>query len=406
VLCGWAALVTAWVAFGLYLLGLLLAFGVRSLVQWRRTGDTGWRLDSGPVGSRRWWAKLLFLAALVLGLAGPVGGLAGLDPVPLLDHPGVRVAGLAVAVAGVVATLLAQTAMGTSWRIGVDEAERTTLLTTGAFRIVRNPIFTAMTVTSLGLALAVPNPVSLAATIVLVASIQVQVRTVEEPYLLRTHGDAYASYAAAVGRFLPGVGTIRPHDHTEHGGHEHGHTHGVTVTGRHRGALVGALAAALAIFVVEVVGAVVSGSLALLADAGHVLTDAGGVALALGATLLAARPATSRRTFGWARAEILAAALNGLVLTGMGLYVLIEGMRRLVEPSPVDVAPMAVFGAVGLVGNLVGVAFLYRSRQASPTCAGRSWRWPWTRPPRSGCSPPPRSSQRPGSSAPTRSSRC
>src|SRR5688572_112477 len=123
----------------------------------------------------------------------------------------------------------------------------------------------------------------------------------------------------------------------------HAHDHGGTATGRHRPALIGALCAALVIFVVEAVGAVLSGSLALLADAGHVLADAGGVALALGAALLAARPASGRRTFGWARAEILAAAVNGLLLAAMGLYVVVEGVRRMLEPSTVDAGQMALF---------------------------------------------------------------
>ena len=153
------------------------------------------------------------------------------------------------------------------------------------------------------------------------------------------------------------------------GAHDH-HSHGVTATGRHRPALFGALATSLVIFVVQVVGSVVSGSLALLADAGHVLTDAGGVALALGASLLAARPATVRRTFGWARAEILAAAVNGLLLTGMGIYVLVEGVRRLLHPVEVETGSMALFAAIGLVGNLAAVAFLYRSRTASLNLRG------------------------------------
>jgi len=158
---------------------------------------------------------------------------------------------------------------------------------------------------------------------------------------------------------------------TAHGGSGgHDHAHGVTATGRHRGALIGALAVAVAIFAVEVVGAFLSGSLALLADAGHVLTDAGGVALALGASLLAARPTSSRRTFGWARAEILAAALNGLVLSAMGIYVIAQGARRLVEPTTVDAGEMAVFAAIGLVGNVVGMLFLYRSRGASLNLRG------------------------------------
>jgi cobalt-zinc-cadmium efflux system protein len=152
----------------------------------------------------------------------------------------------------------------------------------------------------------------------------------------------------------------------------HGHSHGsaATATGQHRGVLAAALGISIVIFVVEVVGAVITGSLALLADAGHVLADAGGVALALGATLLAARPASGRRTFGWARAEILAAAVNGLVLAGMGVYVFVEGVRRLVEPAQVEPGGMALFGAIGLVGNLVGVALLYRARDASLNMRG------------------------------------
>ncbi|SDS38193.1 cation diffusion facilitator family transporter [Actinoplanes derwentensis] len=154
-------------------------------------------------------------------------------------------------------------------------------------------------------------------------------------------------------------------------GHGHGHDHGpVTATGRHRGILTAALGISIVIFLVEIAGAVLTGSLALLADAGHVLADAGGVALALGATLLAARPAAGRRTFGWARAEILAAAVNGLVLAGMGVYVFIEGVRRLIEPADVAPGGMAVFGVIGLIGNLIGVALLYRARADSLNMRG------------------------------------
>ena len=185
----------------IYLVGLLLAFGWRSLAQWRRTGDTGLRLDTGPPGSIGWWAKLAFVAALLLGAAGPVAGLAGLDPV--LDHAWVRMTGLALAIGGVSATLGAQLTMGTSWRIGVDPDERTDLVTNGPFSLVRNPIFTAMCVTSVGLALMVPNAASIAATVVLIGSIEVQVRAVEEPYLNRAHGAVYTTYAARVGRFVP-----------------------------------------------------------------------------------------------------------------------------------------------------------------------------------------------------------
>lgn len=100
--------------------------------------------------------------------------------------------------------------MGDQWRIGVDPAERTQLVTAGPFALVRNPIFSGMLPTSLGLALMVPNVVALAGLAALLAALELQVRVVEEPYLLDVHGDRYADYAARVGRFVPGVGRMRP----------------------------------------------------------------------------------------------------------------------------------------------------------------------------------------------------
>ncbi|MFV2008722.1 MULTISPECIES: methyltransferase family protein [unclassified Micromonospora] len=100
--------------------------------------------------------------------------------------------------------------MGASWRVGVDPGERTALVTHGLFGIVRNPIFTAMAASVVGLAAMVPNAVSLTAAAVLIVSVQVQVRAVEEPYLVGMHGEAWTRYAARVGRFLPGVGGWRP----------------------------------------------------------------------------------------------------------------------------------------------------------------------------------------------------
>jgi hypothetical protein len=118
-------------ALGLYLTGLVLAFGWRSIVQWRRTGDAGLRLDAGPPGSVSWWAKLLFIAALVLGAGGPLAAIVGVGPVAILDRPVLAAIGLGVAGAGVLATLAARLRMGNSWRIGVDPSERTALVTGG-----------------------------------------------------------------------------------------------------------------------------------------------------------------------------------------------------------------------------------------------------------------------------------
>ncbi|MCM0673586.1 isoprenylcysteine carboxylmethyltransferase family protein [Micromonospora phytophila] len=114
-----------------------------------------------------------------------------------------------MSVTGTAATLAAQLAMGTSWRIGVDPSERTELVTDGAFALARNPIFTAMAASTLGLTLMVPNAVALAALLVLVVALQLQVRAVEEPYLIATHGDDYRRYAARVGRFVPRIGRLR-----------------------------------------------------------------------------------------------------------------------------------------------------------------------------------------------------
>jgi protein-S-isoprenylcysteine O-methyltransferase Ste14 len=194
----------------IYLVWAALAFGLRSMLQWRRTRDTGFRGVGLARGSTQWWVRLLSVAALIVGAAGPIAALAGLNLIGVMDQTWLRVSGTALALAGIVATLAAQASMGASWRIGVDETERTTLVTGGLFALARNPIFTIMIATAAGLAAMVPNLVSIFGVVVTVVAFQLQVRIVEEPYLLRTHGDAYIAYAAQVGRFLPGIGRLTP----------------------------------------------------------------------------------------------------------------------------------------------------------------------------------------------------
>ncbi|RLV49653.1 cation transporter [Nocardioides mangrovicus] len=143
-------------------------------------------------------------------------------------------------------------------------------------------------------------------------------------------------------------------------GHDHAHA-----TPDHRGRLALVLAISLTVLVVEVVGAVVSGSLALLADAGHLLTDVAGLTLALVAAGLARRPATEARTWGFKRAEVLAAAAQAAVLLAVGGFVLVEAVHRLVAPPQVTSGAMVVFGVVGLLGNLVGLAVLAGGRSAN-----------------------------------------
>ena len=196
-------------ALALYVVYLGLAFVARSWLQWRRTGSTGFKGISGRPGSADWVGGVLFAAALVLGFVAPVLDLAGaVEPVGAFDRHGVHAIGAILAIAGIALTLFAQNAMGTSWRIGVDESEKTGLVTEGPFAVVRNPIFAAMLPTSLGLALLVPSVPALLGVVALFAALELQTRAVEEPYLLRTHGQAYATYAARVGRFVPGVGRL------------------------------------------------------------------------------------------------------------------------------------------------------------------------------------------------------
>ena len=152
-------------------------------------------------------------------------------------------------------------------------------------------------------------------------------------------------------------------------GHGHGHTP-ATAAGAHRSRLVVVLGLTLAVLAAEVVGAVLSGSLALLADAGHMATDAAGLALALAAVGLAQRPARGRRTFGWQRVEILAAVANGLLLLLVAVYVLVEAIRRIGQPPEIGSGLMLVVASVGLVVNLGSLAVLHRGRDASLNVRG------------------------------------
>jgi protein-S-isoprenylcysteine O-methyltransferase Ste14 len=197
-----------WLALSLQLLFLALAFGLRSAVQWSRTGDLGFR--AVPRGSFADVAGvLLIVAAAILSVIGSL--LAGrLPEAAWLDRTAVAVAGAAIAALGIALVLWAQFEMGASWRIGVDRAEVTELVTSGPFRAVRNPIFSGMLLFWAGLALVAPNIASLLAPFVALAGVEVQVRLVEEPYLLATHGERYRAYAARAGRLVPWLGRLAP----------------------------------------------------------------------------------------------------------------------------------------------------------------------------------------------------
>ena len=198
------------VALALFGVFAALGFGWRSWEQRRRTGSTGFRGVSGRLGSAEWFAGAGFVAAPPVAVLASILQLLDVAaPVAVLHSPWIQIGGIVVAIVGIFATVYAQLDMGDSWRIGVDPGETTTLVRTGVFGWVRNPIFTAMITFGFGIALVTPNPVALAGFLLLVATIELQVRIIEEPYLLTVHGDDYRSYLTNVGRFMPGVGVSR-----------------------------------------------------------------------------------------------------------------------------------------------------------------------------------------------------
>ena len=139
-------------------------------------------------------------------------------------------------------------------------------------------------------------------------------------------------------------------------GHDHGH--GVSAGAANRGRLLVVLGITAAVMVAEVVGARLSGSLALLADAGHMLTDVAGIAMAVAAVTFASRPATAQRTFGYYRVEILAAVANAVLLLGVAVFIGVEAWQRWWSPPEVASGLMLAFAVVGLVANVAGLVVL------------------------------------------------
>jgi cobalt-zinc-cadmium efflux system protein len=152
--------------------------------------------------------------------------------------------------------------------------------------------------------------------------------------------------------------------------HHHDHGSGRVSDIADRRLLALSLALLLAFMVAEVVFGILASSLALLADAGHMLTDAAALALALVAASLAGRPAGGRWTFGFGRVEILAAQANGLTLLLFGIWIVYEAVRRLIDPPEVDAAVVAVVALAGIAVNLIVVALLSRARRQSLNVRG------------------------------------
>jgi protein-S-isoprenylcysteine O-methyltransferase Ste14 len=188
-------------ALTLDLVFLFAGFGGRTLLQWRRTRDTGWRLGR-PHGRAELVARALLVgSAALLGVAV---ALAFAGPPP--GATAVAIAGVVVSASAIVLVVAAQLHMGASWRIGLDPGERTELVRSGLYRSIRNPIYTGMVAFAVGQALMLPGAWTAAALVAMVVGVEVQVRAVEEPYLRSVHGRAFAQWATVTGRFVPRLG--------------------------------------------------------------------------------------------------------------------------------------------------------------------------------------------------------
>ncbi|KIS28870.1 cation transporter [Arthrobacter sp. SPG23] len=157
-------------------------------------------------------------------------------------------------------------------------------------------------------------------------------------------------------------------------GHDHSHSHGISATGtgtaKHRKRLIAVLGITLAVVLIQIVGAVISGSLALLADAGHMLSDAAGVFIALLAAWIAARPASDQRTYGYQRAEVLAALANALVLIVISVVIFTEAIRRIGSAPEVQTDVMLYAAVLGAVANLVSLLILRGAQKESLNVRG------------------------------------
>jgi protein-S-isoprenylcysteine O-methyltransferase Ste14 len=196
-------------AIALLLVFLGLTLILRVAIQLRRTGATGLAGLRKNAGAVERFGGVLFLTANVLGALSPVlAARDAIEPIESLGVPVLHVAGVTLAAAGIIGVFASQMAMGESWRIGVAEDERTDLVTGGVFALCRNPIYTAMVAAWIGFALMVPTAIGFAAVALVAIALEIQVRIVEEPYLVRSHGAPYTDYARQVGRFVPGLGRL------------------------------------------------------------------------------------------------------------------------------------------------------------------------------------------------------
>ncbi|MFY9807005.1 MAG: isoprenylcysteine carboxylmethyltransferase family protein [Pseudonocardiaceae bacterium] len=186
---------------------VVVVFVVEPLRLRQQTGASGWVASLGATAAEK-AASVLFLLGCGLELSNPALVLAGVV-LPRVALPvAVGAAGVVLSVASVVLAMAGQHHMGRAWRTSIDPKHPAPLVTTGPFRVVRNPTYTSLLANSVALSLLVPTPAALVAVLVCLSALQLQTRWVEEPHLSRVHGASYERYTRQVGRFVPSIGRL------------------------------------------------------------------------------------------------------------------------------------------------------------------------------------------------------
>lgn len=299
------------------------------------------------------------LYVLLAGMAG-LSAWRGIAPLPLPALPCLA-AGGALILAGLGFVVAGVTAFHSFRRMSGMQTDR--LVRDGVYRISRNPQNLGWGLVLLGLGVAGRSGLALGLAAFFWVAFAVYV-PLEERLLERLYGDRYREYRAGTARYLGRPRRTRP-DPPPSG--RHGHDHGVTgaTAGGGERRLLLVLALVGSYMVAEVLGGWWSGSLALLADAGHMLSDAGALGLAWMALRSGRRPPTATHTFGFRRLEVLAALANGLTLLAIGIATCVEAVERFGRPLHVEGGIMIGVASGGLLVMLASAALLHGGRGES-----------------------------------------
>lgn len=188
-----------------YVVLTVLIFGFRVAIQKKRTGDTGLRVStqlSSPIQKAATYLQIfVLLAVLAIAILDTLGTLKPHFKFAIVGN----IVGVILCVMGAAVTMVSQYQMGKSWRIGVDETEKTELVTHGLFSFSRNPIYFGMLIVGLGFMVLVPHAFMVICFILAYIGIDLQVRKIEEPHLVRVFGDEYVAYTNRTNRYIPWI---------------------------------------------------------------------------------------------------------------------------------------------------------------------------------------------------------